>query len=122
MIMIKKALFILITVLLVSSCSSPRGLSHRASTPEQIDDKASLSSSEQSFINEFLKLPVNSNTIFALSPIGNNVNVVAQEFYTNALDQKCRKGFFIINNNPNQFAVCQNKQGQWRYIKPLVNY
>lgn len=102
-------------------CSAPRGLAHRASRPISNIEEAQRTPLEIQFADNFVKQTTNTQYFVAQSPLGDNLNILAGDFYTNGLAQNCRKGYFFKNNSQIQFAVCKGSDEQYRVVKPLVD-
>lgn len=115
------ACFTIASALILSACSAPRGLAHKASRPISDIVEAQRTPLEIQFVDNFVKQATNTQYFVEQSPLGNNLNIIVGDFYTNALSQNCRKGYYYQDNTQIQFAVCKGSDEQYRVVKPLID-
>lgn len=123
MIHFKKAVecasIIVIALTAIAACSTPRGLQHKASRPVAQISAVKQSAQVAQFAKNVSMMSVGSSDIFEFSPVGNAMTVNALNFYTNALNQKCRKAVFETSATVQEFAVCTDDSITWYYIPSL---
>lgn len=111
---------LILAAVTLSACSStPRGLAHKASRPVAEVSYKAQDVLVASFATAVAALPVGSYERFDMSPLGNNVEVHAGEFYVSALGDDCRKAEVDTAGQRQLFTVCHVSDGTWRYIAPL---
>lgn len=111
----------LLAAAMLSACTAPRGLAHRATRPVPVIDEEPRSAAEQQFVDAFIAMPVNWQGTMSGTPFGDEVSISADSFYVSGLGQKCRRGFLQDGYQAFQFAVCQNDgTGNYRVVGPLI--
>ena len=120
----KRCIFVCLVIassLILSACSAPRGLAHKASRPILNIEEPQRTPLEVQFADNFVKQATNTQYFVAQSPLGDNLSILVGDFYTNGLSQNCRKGYFFQNNTQTQFTVCKGSDEQYRVVKPLID-
>ena len=107
------------TSLVLGACSSPRGLNHKATRPIADISYETQSEEVQAFAKEIALAPDFTTIHMAYTPFGSNLDVEVGQNYINGLSQKCRKARVEGSYNMQDFAVCEDSDGIWRYIPSL---
>ena len=107
-----------VLIMMLCSCSAPRGLDHKASQPSVVTDEVSTLSQDKQFCSEFFSMSVGESSFMSYTPYADSVEVKAGDFYISGLGQKCRKGFVPALSLT--FAVCSDSEGILRVVKPLI--
>lgn len=117
--MLKKILYIAILSNLVFACSSPRGLSHKTSSPTIILENYE-SGDRLAFAKEFFNAADNVSSVYQNTPFGSNIEVQSMYTYKSALNHKCKKGVIKSNLNQISFVVCRDDKDNYKIVDDIL--